>query len=442
MDAATRREFQPRFGHDFSRVHVRTDGAAAASARAVNAAAYTVGSHVVFAARGRYAPGAATGRRLLAHELAHVVQQGAMRREPGRAGRLAVYPPGDVHEQAADAAARRVSGRRSRAPVRAGRRARASAPDAVGATGERAGETRREERAGRSGRRRAKDRGRTGQDENPKVKKFVIEPLKQHFKGEWGRLGRRAKDRCRRLRPGRTGHDGRARLSDPSGRKHLEGVNLAAPFTLIPYMPLSTFKFAQPNGDSADKRLYKFETGFNADGLPTLRTATRGLPKMSLKVNMQWGYDPDADRLSVLGGDASLGLVPGLSLSGGAYKDVLRPAPFVRRARRERPRSRRHSRVRQAGARARRARHAHCGPDDVQTRRPGAAVPQHIQVVCERRHAITSANAHSPHEAAARRQPGRALHVAPPPQTPTVPAPQPCAQRTVDAGSVNTENLR
>ena len=121
---------------------------------------------------------------------------------------------------------------------------------------------------------------------------------------------------------------GGALLSDPGGRKHLEGVNLAAPFTLIPYMPLSTFKFAQPSGDSADERLYKFETGFDADELLNLRTAARGLPKMSLKVNMQWGYDPAGDRLSVLGGDASLGLVPGLSLSGGAYKDVLRPSPF------------------------------------------------------------------------------------------------------------------
>jgi hypothetical protein len=46
---------------------------------------------------------------------------------------------------------------------------------------------------------------------------------------------------------------------------------------------------------------------------------------MSLSVNMQWGYDPTTERLTVLGGDASLGLVPGLSLSAGAYKDMLRP---------------------------------------------------------------------------------------------------------------------
>lgn len=60
---------------DFSHVRVHTDGRAAESARSVGAMAYTVGDRVVFGA-GRFAPGTAGGRRLLAHELAHVVQQG------------------------------------------------------------------------------------------------------------------------------------------------------------------------------------------------------------------------------------------------------------------------------------------------------------------------------------------------------------------------------
>ncbi|WP_323001818.1 eCIS core domain-containing protein [Denitromonas sp.] len=66
--------FEPRFGHDFSRVRVHRDSAAAASAREVSAHAYTVGHHLVFAT-GRYAPDTAAGQGLLAHELAHVVQQ-------------------------------------------------------------------------------------------------------------------------------------------------------------------------------------------------------------------------------------------------------------------------------------------------------------------------------------------------------------------------------
>jgi hypothetical protein len=66
--------FEPRFGRDFCRVRVHADAAAAESAAAVGAHAYAVGSHVAFGA-GRYRPESADGRRLLAHELAHVVQQ-------------------------------------------------------------------------------------------------------------------------------------------------------------------------------------------------------------------------------------------------------------------------------------------------------------------------------------------------------------------------------
>lgn len=66
--------FEPRFGHDFSQVRVHTDVKAAESTRAVNALAYTVGNDIVFA-HGQYAPKAAKSKRLLAHELTHVVQQ-------------------------------------------------------------------------------------------------------------------------------------------------------------------------------------------------------------------------------------------------------------------------------------------------------------------------------------------------------------------------------
>ncbi len=74
LDARTRAFMEPHFGHDFSQVRVHTDAKAAESARAVNALAYTVGRDVVFGA-GRYEPGTSEGRRLMAHELTHVVQQ-------------------------------------------------------------------------------------------------------------------------------------------------------------------------------------------------------------------------------------------------------------------------------------------------------------------------------------------------------------------------------
>jgi pyrrolidone-carboxylate peptidase len=65
-------------GYDFSQVRVHTDRAANESARAMNALAYTVGNDIVFGA-GQYVPGTATGRSLLAHELAHTIQQGHSR---------------------------------------------------------------------------------------------------------------------------------------------------------------------------------------------------------------------------------------------------------------------------------------------------------------------------------------------------------------------------
>ena len=74
LDAGARAFMEPRFGHDFSRVRVHTDAKAAESAREMDANAYTVGHDIVFGA-GRYAPGTRAGRRLLSHELTHVLQQ-------------------------------------------------------------------------------------------------------------------------------------------------------------------------------------------------------------------------------------------------------------------------------------------------------------------------------------------------------------------------------
>lgn len=74
LDASTRALLEPHFHADFSAVRIHRDPLAAASATSVGALAYTVGQHVVFGA-GRYAPGSPSGRRLLAHELTHVVQQ-------------------------------------------------------------------------------------------------------------------------------------------------------------------------------------------------------------------------------------------------------------------------------------------------------------------------------------------------------------------------------
>ena len=74
LDAATRSFMEPRFGRNLGDVRIHTGARADMSARSMNALAYTVGPHIAFAS-GHYSPCSNAGRRLLAHELAHVTQQ-------------------------------------------------------------------------------------------------------------------------------------------------------------------------------------------------------------------------------------------------------------------------------------------------------------------------------------------------------------------------------
>jgi Domain of unknown function (DUF4157) len=91
LEPALRRDMEQRFGHDFARVRIHAGERAADAADALRAHAFSVGDHVAFA-EGRYAPATQMGRRLLAHELAHIVQQ-----TPNRVGPHA----GVVHRQPA-----------------------------------------------------------------------------------------------------------------------------------------------------------------------------------------------------------------------------------------------------------------------------------------------------------------------------------------------------
>ena len=104
LDPATRAFFEPRFGHDFSRVRVHTDARAAESARAVNALAYTLGQDIAFG-EAQYAPSATEGRRLLAHELTHTVQQPC---DAPAAPSLRIEEPGGAIEREADEAVERI----------------------------------------------------------------------------------------------------------------------------------------------------------------------------------------------------------------------------------------------------------------------------------------------------------------------------------------------
>ena len=82
LDAGTRARMGGAFGYDFSQVRVHADPEAAATAAQLNARAFTLGTHVAFA-RDQYRPGDAAGDALLAHELAHVIQQRGARAPAG-----------------------------------------------------------------------------------------------------------------------------------------------------------------------------------------------------------------------------------------------------------------------------------------------------------------------------------------------------------------------
>lgn len=106
LDSATRTFFEPRFGHDFGAVRIHRGADADVAAQSVNAAAFTVGRDIVFASPF-YEPETITGRQLLAHELAHTIQQGGDKVQA--AGDFQIGNTHDPAEAEADQAATSVT---------------------------------------------------------------------------------------------------------------------------------------------------------------------------------------------------------------------------------------------------------------------------------------------------------------------------------------------
>jgi hypothetical protein len=106
LDQSVRREMEPAFGADFSRVRVHTDSEAHSLNRAVNAVAFTTGQDIFFR-QGEYQPHASSGKKLLAHELTHVVQQSENAIQP----KLVLGEPNDPYEQQAERVSKTVLSR-------------------------------------------------------------------------------------------------------------------------------------------------------------------------------------------------------------------------------------------------------------------------------------------------------------------------------------------
>ena len=105
LDAGARERFGPALGDPLHDVRVHDDPAADGLARAVQARAFAVGGDLFFAA-GQHRPGTSSGDRLLAHELAHVVQA----RGAPADGPLTVSEPGEPAEREADRVADELAG--------------------------------------------------------------------------------------------------------------------------------------------------------------------------------------------------------------------------------------------------------------------------------------------------------------------------------------------
>jgi hypothetical protein len=114
LDPQTRAFMEPHFGHDFSQVRIHADHGASHAADAVQAHAFTFGSDIVFGS-GKFAPSTSAGRKLLAHELTHIVQQGAA---PMAATHTPAKAAGEGATEAGDLRTSRVSepGRLQRQP--------------------------------------------------------------------------------------------------------------------------------------------------------------------------------------------------------------------------------------------------------------------------------------------------------------------------------------
>jgi Domain of unknown function (DUF4157) len=104
LDAGTQKYFASRLGHDFSRVRIHADARASQSAETIDALAYTRGPHIVFQSP-HYDVNSVNGRRLMAHELVHVIQQGQTQLASSD---FEISSPGDRLEFEADAIADRV----------------------------------------------------------------------------------------------------------------------------------------------------------------------------------------------------------------------------------------------------------------------------------------------------------------------------------------------
>jgi hypothetical protein len=267
LDAATSALMSERMGQDFSAVRVHTDSQAAASAQAVDAHAYTVGAAVVFGA-GQYRPDTPTGQRLIAHELAHVAQQGAsspVLRRDGPTG-----PDAPLKEAKKEDATGAVEGGLKTVADQAGK--------------------------------------------NEALKAFGVALAKRYALPVWN--GAPDTDKAALIAGGTVfiGTGLGALLANPQGRSLLSGVNFLAPLSLVPYATLSGFSFDLPKTKTDPLGLH---FSFKADDLIELaHTKLPTIPNISASLDFTLQVSPDG-KVTTPSALATFGVAPGITIAGG-----------------------------------------------------------------------------------------------------------------------------
>lgn len=257
---AERHYFEQRLGADLSAVRIHPESDIAAS---LGANAFAAGPDIGFAP-GRWRPGTHEGRRLLGHELAHVLEQSAQ-------GRPAIQLEEPVKPDEGDKATEALT-------------------EGVKTVVE-----------------QAKD--------NEGVKQTLLDPAKRYALGQWNQLGTGEKVGVAGFGAGTYGLALGAGLGDPAGRKLLSDVNLVAPLGLIPYSTLTDFRYILPTTPGGATQL---KASFSGDDLLGLaHEKLSWMPPMTLSLDLGWSLSPSGG-VSLSSAKATWGVMPGLSIQAGS----------------------------------------------------------------------------------------------------------------------------
>lgn len=295
LDTATRGLMESRFGHDFSQVRIHTNAKAAESAQAVNARAYTVGQELIFGT-GQYMPATTVGKKLLAHELVHTLQQShgdaatQIQREDG-----AGTPTQEEEQKKKEADTTKV------------------VTDGVGIVLDNL------------------------DSKNPKFKalqKEVTKQVEDRAKGTWQALPTADKGALIGFGAVTLGTVGAGLLADPKGRGMLvdvmEGKNLVVPpLSWIPYMPLSSFKFKRPDTGAGASGQLKLDTALTVTPyLDLLRKRYPKVPPLDAKFDLNFEFNPTTKEMNLTGGKFNLRIFEGIGLSVGTVSSIS-PLPEI-----------------------------------------------------------------------------------------------------------------